>query len=181
MQPWGRIGILRRQEYSARRDRAGEGGSGASQIRVWSGVIDRCCVFGNARLWIVEHEQPHAAGRCWDASAVADAQSFPSGQVQFTATGTFSKPPSPSVVTFQAPYSGSWFSTDPVTLVSTGNGTAIFQCIAGKSGTFTITAVASNGIEGPAATVSKWSGGRSKANLPLDVASGRLPVLGLEF
>jgi hypothetical protein len=88
----------------------------------------------------------------------ADAQSFPSGQVQFTATGTFSKPPSPSVVTFQAPYSGSWFSTDPVTLVSTGNGTAIFQCIAGKSGTFTITAVASNGIGGPAATAAMVRG-----------------------
>ena len=84
--------------------------------------------------------------------AQADARSFPNGQVEFTATGTFSRPPSPSVVTFQAPYSGSWTSNDPVTLVSTGNGTATYQCVAGQSGTFTITAGASNGIEGPAAT-----------------------------
>jgi len=88
----------------------------------------------------------------------ADAQSYPNGQVQFTATGTFSKAPSPSLVTFQAPYSGSWFSTDPVKLVSTGNGTAMFQCVAGQSGTFTIVAAASNGIGGTAATAALVKG-----------------------
>ena len=31
--------------------------------------------------------------------AVANAQSFPNGQVAFTATGTFSKPPSPATLT----------------------------------------------------------------------------------
>jgi len=33
--------------------------------------------------------------------AVADAQNFPNGQVNFTATGTFSKPPSPQKLTSQ--------------------------------------------------------------------------------
>ena len=76
--------------------------------------------------------------------ATADAQDFANGQVQFTATGTFSKPPSPSAVTFAAPYSGQWF-VDPAiaTLVGTGTGTATFQCVAGASGTTTVRATAS--------------------------------------
>jgi|SRR5437899_2467722 len=76
--------------------------------------------------------------------ATADAQNFPNGQVQFTATGTFSKPPSPSPVTFVAPYSGQWF-VDPAfaTIVGTGTGTATFQCVAGASGTTTVRATAS--------------------------------------
>jgi hypothetical protein len=37
------------------------------------------------------------------APATADAQSFPNGQVQFTATGTFSRPPPPAPVPFVAP------------------------------------------------------------------------------
>jgi hypothetical protein len=85
----------------------------------------------------------------------ADAQSAPNGQVQFTATGTFSKAPSPSPVTFVAPYSGSWLISDPsiATLVGTGTGTATFQCVAGASGVVTITAIAStNAATGTGAT-----------------------------
>ena len=46
--------------------------------------------------------------------AIADAQNFPQGQVQFTPTGTFSRAPSPAAVPvpFASPYSGSWASSD---------------------------------------------------------------------
>lgn len=75
--------------------------------------------------------------------SVADAHSS-NGSVQFTATGTFSQAPSPALVTFAAPYSGSW-AADPAvaTLVGTGMGTATFQCVAGASGKTTIQAIAS--------------------------------------
>jgi hypothetical protein len=92
--------------------------------------------------------------------STADAQSSSNGQVQFTATGTFSKAPSPSPVTFAAPYSGSW-SADPTmaTLVGTGTGTAIFQCVAGASGVVTIKATAStNAAMGTMATGTAISG-----------------------
>jgi hypothetical protein len=84
------------------------------------------------------------------APATADAQNFTDGQVQFTATGTFSRPPSPAPVTFVAPYSGQWF-VDPAfaTLVGTATGTATFQCVPGASGTTTVTASASVGPDGP--------------------------------
>ncbi len=87
--------------------------------------------------------------------AMADGLRSPTGQVQFTATGTFSKSPSPAPVTFVAPYSGSWVVSDPTiaTLVGTGTGTATFQCVAGASGTVTITAAAStNAATGTGAT-----------------------------
>jgi hypothetical protein len=79
------------------------------------------------------------------APATADAQNYQSGQVQFTATGTFSKSPSPALVTFVAPYSGSWSISDPTiaTLVGTGTGTATFQCVPGAPGTVQIKAIAS--------------------------------------
>jgi len=93
----------------------------------------------------------------------ADGLSSPIGQVQFTATGTFSKAPSPSPVTFVAPYSGGWQSSDPsiATLVptGTGTGTATFQCAAGASGVVTITATAStNAATGTGATSTAVSG-----------------------
>jgi hypothetical protein len=80
------------------------------------------------------------------APATADAQNFTDGHVQFTATGTFSRPPSPAPVPFVAPYSGQW-SVDPAfaTLVGTGTGTATFQCVPGASGTTTVSAQASVG------------------------------------
>jgi hypothetical protein len=85
---------------------------------------------------------------------MADAQDS-GGQVQFTASGTFSKAPSPSPVTFVAPYSGSWMVSDPATatLVGTGTGTATFHCVAGASGVVSITAIAStNAATGTGAT-----------------------------
>jgi hypothetical protein len=91
--------------------------------------------------------------------ATADAKNS-NGQVQFTATGAFSKSPSPAPVTFAAPYSGSW-SADPTiaTLVGTGTGTATFQCVAGASGAATITATAStNAATGTGATSTAVSG-----------------------
>jgi hypothetical protein len=94
--------------------------------------------------------------------ATADAQSS-NGQVQFVATGTFSKAPSPSPVTFAVPYSGSW-SADPTmaTLVATGNGTATFQCVAGAAGVVTIQATAStNAAMGTGATGTAVSGAAS--------------------
>ena len=90
----------------------------------------------------------------------ADAQNSANGQVQFTATGIFSKPPSPGLVTFISPYSGSW-SADPsiATLVGTANGTATFQCVAGASGTTTVKAIAStNAAQGTGATSTAVSG-----------------------
>jgi hypothetical protein len=81
--------------------------------------------------------------------ATADAQNFPQGQVQFTATGTFSQAPSPAVVPvpFVSPYSGSWESSNPN--VATINQNGVAQCIAGASGTVTIKAdVSSNSAKG---------------------------------
>jgi hypothetical protein len=87
--------------------------------------------------------------------------------VTFTATGTFSKIPSPSPVPFTAPYSGSWQVSDPAiaTLVSTGagDGTASFQCVGGAAGTVTVTAIASSN----AASGTKASGTAVKATASL--------------
>jgi hypothetical protein len=95
--------------------------------------------------------------------STADGLRSPTGQVQFAATGAFSKAPSPAPVTFVAPYSGGWQSSDPsiATLVATGTGTgtATFQCAAGASGAVTITATAStNAASGTGATGTAVSG-----------------------
>jgi len=74
--------------------------------------------------------------------ATADAQSSPSGQVQFSAMGTFSKAPSPAPVPFVAPYSGSWATSD--LNVATIDQTGVAMCAAGANGTVTITATASS-------------------------------------
>lgn len=73
--------------------------------------------------------------------AVANAASSPDGKVQFKASGTFSKPPSPDVVTFVAPYSGSWTVSDSRVVTISQSGLA--QCVAGASGTVDVKAVAS--------------------------------------
>lgn len=73
--------------------------------------------------------------------ANADAQSSPTGQVQFSAMGTFSKAPSPAPVPFVAPYSGSWATSD--LSVATIGQTGLAQCVPGAAGTVTITAIAS--------------------------------------
>lgn len=74
--------------------------------------------------------------------ATADAQSSPSGQVQFSAMGSFSKAPSPAPVPFVAPYSGSWATSD--ISVATIDQHGLAMCVAGASGTVTITAIASS-------------------------------------
>jgi len=82
--------------------------------------------------------------------AAADAQQFPNGQVMFTATGTFSQPPSPAMVTFVAPFSGSWSVSDLRIATIDSNGMA--QCVSGQSGTVTVNAIASaNAPVGPGA------------------------------
>jgi hypothetical protein len=74
--------------------------------------------------------------------ASADASNFANGQVQFTATGTFTMPPSPAPVPFAAPYSGSWLSSDSNVATITQQGLA--QCVSGASGSVTITGIASS-------------------------------------
>lgn len=72
----------------------------------------------------------------------ANAQNSAMGQVQFTATGTFSKPPSPALVPFVDPYSGSWAISD--LNIATINQSGLAQCMPGRSGTVTVTAIASS-------------------------------------
>lgn len=74
--------------------------------------------------------------------ASADAKSSPMGQVQFTATGTFSQPPSPAPVPFADPYSGGWTTSNPN--IAKINQSGMAQCISGASGTVTVTATASS-------------------------------------
>jgi hypothetical protein len=84
--------------------------------------------------------------------ATADAQNFTNGQVQFTATGAFSKPPSPAPVPFVAPYSGSWETSDPN--IATISQSGVAQCVGGASGTVKVIAVASaNSAKGPAMSI----------------------------
>ena len=82
--------------------------------------------------------------------AAADAKNSPNGQVQFTATGIFSQPPSPATVTFVAPFSGSWSVSNLKIATIDENGVA--QCVSGQSGTVTVNAMASaNAPVGPGA------------------------------
>jgi len=73
------------------------------------------------------------------APAAANGMNFAMGQVQFTAMGTFSRPPSPAQVTFMAPFSGSWQVSDMNIATINQNGMA--QCM--HTGTVTVTAMAS--------------------------------------
>lgn len=70
--------------------------------------------------------------------ATADAQNFPNGQVQFTASGNYSAPPSP-VALSQA----GWSLSEGGIATLTGNGLA--QCVPGATGTVTVKA----GVSGP--------------------------------
>jgi len=94
----------------------------------------------------------------------ANARNFPLGQVQFTATGTFSQPPSPAPVTFVAPYSGSWMISDPN--IATINQSGLAQCVSAASGTVTITAIASSGSIGPGKGMSTAVSGTAKLTCP---------------
>jgi uncharacterized protein YjdB len=71
--------------------------------------------------------------------ASADAQNSANAQVQFTATGNFNAPPTP-VTPLQV---ASWLSSDLNIATVDANGVA--QCVAGGSGTVTISALASSG------------------------------------
>jgi len=79
----------------------------------------------------------------------ADAQTFPNGQVTFTANGNFSLPPLNAPVTFTTPYAGSFVVDNPTgqtiaTVVSSGTGTITVQCATGASGSVQITASAAS-------------------------------------
>ena len=99
--------------------------------------------------------------------ATADARNFPGGQVQFTATGAFTEPPSPALLTFKTPYSGS-FTVDPMmaTIVSTGTGTVVVQCNQGASGTTTVTAGACRNAGGAGAATCTVAFGRAQLTCP---------------
>jgi hypothetical protein len=73
--------------------------------------------------------------------AVADAAHSPNGEVQFTASGTFSKPPTSAAVTFAAPYFGTWSVSNPT--IATISSSGLAQCVAGAPGTVNVIASAS--------------------------------------
>ena len=79
--------------------------------------------------------------------ASADAQNFTNGQVQFTATGSFSQPPSPAAVT-----PDTWSSSNVQIATIDQNGMA--QCVQGTTGMVTIVASVSfaTRLAGPAGT-----------------------------
>jgi len=120
--------------------------------RVWNvaGLLCVLAVFGIATLGCASMNSTYRVLQSVAVSPTsADAQTFPQGQVQFTATGTFSMPPSPAPVPvpFVAPYPGSWMSSNPN--IATINDSGVAQCVAGTSGTVTVTAlVSSNSAKG---------------------------------
>lgn len=73
--------------------------------------------------------------------ATADAQNYPSGQVQFTATALYNTMPSP--VTSATASWGACNQSGSTSLVSVSN-TGVAQCTSGASGTFTIYAFVVN-------------------------------------
>jgi Big-like domain-containing protein len=80
--------------------------------------------------------------------ATADAAKSPDGKVQFTASGTFSRAPSPATVPFVDPYSGTWSVSNPA--VATISQSGLAQCVPGASGTVDVMAIASaNSTTGP--------------------------------
>lgn len=76
--------------------------------------------------------------------STADAQNFPNGQVQFSATGTFTKPPSPASFPFVKPYGGFWQLSQSDT-IATITPTGVAQCTPGASGTAMVEAMAEPG------------------------------------
>jgi len=63
---------------------------------------------------------------------VADAQDFPNGQVPFTATGHFNKPPAT-----ETPLTVGWQVSD--SSIATVTSAGVGECIAGKTGMVTVT------------------------------------------
>jgi hypothetical protein len=79
--------------------------------------------------------------------ATADAQQFPNGQVQFTATGQYTTQPSPVT-----PLETSWgvcHNGAGTTDVSINSSTGVAQCSAGASGTYTVFTVNPSNPRGP--------------------------------
>jgi hypothetical protein len=62
----------------------------------------------------------------------ADAQNFPNGQVQFTATGVFNR--APMRVT---PFPVAWLTSSP-SIATIDSNSGLAQCVPGQSGTVTI-------------------------------------------
>jgi len=67
--------------------------------------------------------------------AVADAQDFPGGQVQFVAIGSYTTAPSPATPT--SPFWGACDQNGPTTGVTITSG-GMAQCAAGSSGTYDV-------------------------------------------
>jgi len=83
--------------------------------------------------------------------ASADAHSFPNGQVQFTAMGTYSEPPSPSPIT-----QSGWSLSDPNLAAISESGLA--QCNPGALGVVTVKASAPGPCSGTGCTPVLLSG-----------------------
>jgi hypothetical protein len=76
--------------------------------------------------------------------ASADAQNYPNGQVQFTATGTFATMPSP-VTPLPVTWNTCNVNGQPQISVST---TGVAQCNAGAVGTFVVEATGTQNLDG---------------------------------
>jgi hypothetical protein len=83
--------------------------------------------------------------------ASAEAHTFPNGQVQFTALGTYDKPPSPSPIT-----QAGWSLSDPTIATVSPGGLA--QCNPGESGVVTVEASGSRPCSGTSCTPVMISG-----------------------
>lgn len=83
--------------------------------------------------------------------ANANAQSFPNGQVQFTAVGTYSRPPSQSPLT-----QAGWSVSDPN--IATISQSGLAQCTPGASAKVTVKASTSAPCSGTGCTAALLSG-----------------------
>jgi hypothetical protein len=77
--------------------------------------------------------------------ASADAHSFPNGQVQFTAVGAYSRPPSPSPIT-----QSGWSLSDAT--IATISPSGLAQCEPGAVGAVTVKASTSGPCSGTGCT-----------------------------
>jgi hypothetical protein len=93
--------------------------------------------------------------------ATADAQSFPGGQVQFTATGNFSAPPTPV-----KPLAVSGWTSSATSVATVDINSGVAQCVSGASGTVTITARASRGPDMPMPGTAVLVSGSAQLNCP---------------
>lgn len=86
--------------------------------------------------------------------ASADAKNFPSGEVQFTAMGAYSQPPSPSAI----PQSGWSLSEGNLADIATISQSGLAQCNSGASGTITVKASVAGPCSGTGCTPVLLSG-----------------------